>query len=113
VKSDFGLQLLPHDPEHLFLQVDRIDPAGLPDLFCEFTGEESRAAPEVKNPVPGLHVTFCKTFRVIESPPHRGVEMGGTGCGEHLMLVVFSEIRTGSHEQMLQEGRDNASGPEE
>jgi hypothetical protein len=39
--------------------------------------------------------------------------MGGTGCGEHLMLVVFSEIRTGSHEQMLQEGRDNASGPEE
>jgi len=27
--------------------------------------------------------------------------------------VVFSEIRTGSHEQMLQEGRDNASGREE
>ncbi len=81
-------QFSSQDLEHLLLEVDGEDLAALADPFRKLAGEKSRTATEVEYPLTWLHVTLRKAVRAVEEPPQAGVEVGGTGCGEHLVLVV-------------------------
>jgi len=105
-KETFCLHFPPDDPEHLLLQVHSDDPATIPNNFCELTGEKSRAAPKIKNPVTRFDVAVRKAGWTVYEPAQAGVEVVGTRRIKHRMLPVFPGFFTRGHQTLLDKYRD-------